>query len=113
MSFRRWSRAAIEAAALGAVAGATGAIGWAFALTPTFVPNPRSYLAASLMVAAVGLPIAGTIPGQAIVAAGSALAVATAGSAVIVAIVRGDLPTIAARSADGWSMLSSVWRFPE
>lgn len=102
-------RAIRDAVVLGAVAGAAGAIGWAFALTPTFVPNPRPYVNAALMIAAIGVPMAWTIPGRAIIAAGSALAVATVGSAVIVAVARDDIPSIAA-SACEWSSLSTVWR---
>lgn len=102
-------RAIRDAAIMGAIAGIPAAFAWAFSPMTTFVPNPHSYITASLMVAAIGLPFGASVPGQAIVMAGTALASASAGSAVIVAVARGDTPSISAAACE-WSALSTVWR---
>lgn len=98
-----------NSAILGAIAGIPAAVAWAFSPMTTFVPNAPHYVTASLIVAAIGLPFGASVPGQAIVVAGTALASASAGSAVIVALARGDVPSIAA-SACEWAALSTVWR---
>lgn len=99
-----------DALALGAIAGALLAVAWAFSPMATFIPNAPHYVAASLMVGALGLPFVRHAAGQAILMAASALATAAAGSAVIVAIARDDIPSIIPAAACEWARLDSTWR---